>query len=143
MSKYHQMTAIAYLMPTFAYFEKNENVPDSFLPTVQPCSWASNANHNIYNFHTLFPLLTRHTLLPPPYRSFVLSSLSLIQSLTFSSSLHLKPTLNGFGSVVKPVGIALHSSASRIGKSFLSLGGSIWNAVINRMNAVYSSRFAR
>lgn len=72
----------------------------------------------------------------PIYKSLVLSSLSFIHCSSFLRSLTLNPHLNGFGSVVKLVGTALHSSASRIGISLLSFGGSIRNAVINLMNAV-------
>lgn len=49
------------------------------------------------------------------HRSLVLSSLSAIHLLSFSGSRAVKPTLNGFGSVVNAVGMALHSKASKMG----------------------------
>jgi hypothetical protein len=70
------------------------------------------------------------------YKSLVLSSDSLIHSSNLGKSLALKPHLNGLGSVVKLVGIALHSKASRIGSSFFSFGGSMWNAVKSLIKAV-------
>lgn len=77
------------------------------------------------------------------YNSFVRSSLSAIHRCTNFVSRGLKPTLNGFGSVVSAVGIALHSIASKIGRSAGSLAGCIVNAMISRTYAVYSSRLAR
>lgn len=49
------------------------------------------------------------------YEPLILSSLSLIHLSNSPLSLTLNPHLKGFGSVVSPVGIALHSNASRIG----------------------------
>ena len=104
----------------------------------------SSHNHIISSHHSFITSQTPPPNPPhPPYNPLVLSSLPSIHPSNVRASLTLTPILNPFGSSVKLVFDALHSSASRIGASFLSWGGRISNAEISRINAVYSSRFAR
>lgn len=70
------------------------------------------------------------------HRSFVRSSLALIQASSFARSRTLKPTLNFFGSSVRAVFVWLHSRQSRIGSSSRFFAGTMWNALIRRRKAV-------
>lgn len=73
----------------------------------------------------------------------VRSSASATHCLSLASERGLMPILNGFGSNVNDVGVALHSMQSMQGASSGFSDGNISNAVMRRMYAVYSSRFAR
>src|ERR1700733_13793350 len=75
-------------------------------------------------------------LFSPPHKSLVLSSDSLTHLAKLSGFLSLKPTLKGFGSVVKAVGILLHSNASSTGASAELFAGTTSNAVIMRRKLV-------
>lgn len=77
-----------------------------------------------------------HLSHPKSYTPLVFSSLPFIHSRNFRPSRARNPTLNGFGSVVKLVGSALHSSASRIGSSAGDFGESMWKATMRRTKAV-------
>lgn len=81
---------------------------------------------------------------PTHLRWCVAASLSASHCFNFSSSLTRNPSLNFFGSIDNPVGLALHSRGPvKMGSSAGFRGANTSNAHTILTNVMYSSRFAR